>query len=355
MIYRESGQFKTNYKADQAILPIFQDKVAMAILMLFAFVVIPFIADDYWLSSILIPFLALSLAALGLNVLTGYAGQISLGTAAFMAVGAFAAYNLQVRVPEVPFLIAFIWGGLCSASIGILFGLPSLRIKGFYLAVATLAAQFFIEWLLTNFGWFTNYDSSGVITAPPMSLLGFAIDNPLSKYLLVLTIVVLCAFAVRNLARSEIGRAWMAVRDMDIAAEAIGINLMKTKLIAFGVSSFLCGLAGALWAYIVLGTVEPQAFDIMRSFEILFMVVIGGLGSVSGAFLGAGFMILLPILLNNLGSIITGSAISTETIAHIEFMIFGAFIIFFLIVEPHGLARLWQIAKEKLRLWPFPY
>ena len=355
MIYRESGQFKTNYKADQAILPIFQDKIAMALLMLFAFVVIPFIADDYWLSSILIPFLALSLAALGLNVLTGYAGQISLGTAAFMAVGAFAAYNLQVRVPEVPFLIAFIWGGLCSASIGILFGLPSLRIKGFYLAVATLAAQFFIEWLLTNFGWFTNYDSSGVITAPPMSLLGFAIDNPLSKYLLVLTIVVLCAFAVRNLARSEIGRAWMAVRDMDIAAEAIGINVRKTKLIAIGVSSFLCGLAGALWAYIVLGTVEPQAFDIMRSFEILFMVVIGGLGSVSGAFLGAGFMILLPILLNNLGSIITGSAISTETIAHIEFMIFGAFIIFFLIVEPNGLARLWQIAKEKLRLWPFPY
>tara|TARA_B100001996_G_scaffold104359_1_gene78451 strand:- start:2375 stop:3442 length:1068 start_codon:yes stop_codon:yes gene_type:complete len=355
MIYRESGQFKTTYKTDQAILPIFQDRVAMALLMLFAFVVIPFIANDYWLSSILIPFLALSLAALGLNVLTGYAGQISLGTAAFMAVGAFAAYNLQVRVPEIPFLIAFIWGGLCSASIGILFGLPSLRIKGFYLAVATLAAQFFIEWLLTNFGWFTNYDSSGVITAPPMGILGFAIDNPLSKYLLVLTIVVLCALAVRNLARSEIGRAWMAVRDMDIAAEAIGINLMKTKLIAFGVSSFLCGLAGALWAYIVLGTVEPQAFDILRSFEILFMVVIGGLGSVSGAFLGAGFMILLPILLNNLGSIITGSAISTETIAHIEFMIFGAFIIFFLIVEPNGLARLWQIAKEKLRLWPFPY
>ena len=271
MIYRESGQFKTNYKADQAILPIFQDKIAMALLMLFAFVVIPFIADDYWLSSILIPFLALSL---GLNVLTGYAGQISLGTAAFMAVGAFAAYNLQVRVPEVPFLIAFIWGGLCSASIGILFGLPSLRIKGFYLAVATLAAQFFIEWLLTNFSWFTNYDTSGVITAPPMDIFGFAIDNPLSKYLVVLTIVVLCGFGVRNLARSEIGRAWMAVRDMDIAAEAIGINLMKTKLIAFGVSSFLCGLAGALWAYIVLGTVEPQAFDIMRSFEILFILIL---------------------------------------------------------------------------------
>ena len=177
--------------------------------------------------------------------------------------------------------------------------------------------RFFIEWLFTHFDWFTNYSTSGVITAPPMTLLGMSIDNPLSKYFLVLSIVVTCAFLIRNLIRSEIGRSWMAVRDMDIAAEAIGINLMKTKLLAFGVSSFLCGLSGALWAYVVLGTVEPQAFDIARSFEILFMVVIGGLGSVSGAFLGAGFMILLPILLNNLGALITGGTISTENIAHI--------------------------------------
>lgn len=355
MFYREAGQFKTSYEADQSILPIFQDRIAMYIMLMFAFIVFPFIANDYWLGSILIPFLVLSLAALGLNVLTGYAGQISLGSAAFMAVGAFAAFNLHVRIPEIPFLLVFLWGGLCSAAVGMIFGLPSLRIKGFYLAVATLAAQFFIEWLFTHFDWFTNYSTSGVITAPPMHIFGFAIDNPLSKYFVVLTIVVLCAFGIRNLARSEIGRAWMAVRDMDIAAEAIGINLMKTKLLAFGVSSFLCGLAGALWAYAVLGTVEPQAFDIIRSFEILFMIIIGGLGSVSGAFLGAGFIVLLPILLNNLGSLVTGGAISTETIAHIEYMIFGAFIVFFLIVEPNGLARLWQIGKEKLRLWPFPY
>ena len=355
MFYREAGQFKTSYEADQSILPIFQDRIAMYIMLMFAFIVFPFVANDYWLGSILIPFLVLSLAALGLNVLTGYAGQISLGSAAFMAVGAFAAFNLHVRIPEIPFLVVFLWGGLCSAAVGMIFGLPSLRIKGFYLAVATLAAQFFIEWLFTHFDWFTNYSTSGVITAPPMHIFGFAIDDPLSKYFVVLTIVVLCAFGIRNLARSEIGRAWMAVRDMDIAAEAIGINLMKTKLLAFGVSSFLCGLAGALWAYAVLGTVEPQAFDIIRSFEILFMIIIGGLGSVSGAFLGAGFIVLLPILLNNLGSLVTGGAISTETIAHIEYMIFGAFIVFFLIVEPNGLARLWQIGKEKLRLWPFPY
>ena len=355
MFYREAGQFKTSYEADQSILPIFQDRIAMYIMLMFAFIVFPFIANDYWLGSILIPFLVLSLAALGLNVLTGYAGQISLGSAAFMSVGAFAAFNLHVRIPEIPFLVVFLWGGLCSAAVGMIFGLPSLRIKGFYLAVATLAAQFFIEWLFTHFDWFTNYSTSGVITAPPMHIFGFAIDDPLSKYFVVLTIVVLCAFGIRNLARSEIGRAWMAVRDMDIAAEAIGINLMKTKLLAFGVSSFLCGLAGALWAYAVLGTVEPQAFDIIRSFEILFMIIIGGLGSVSGAFLGAGFIVLLPILLNNLGSLVTGGTISTETIAHIEYMIFGAFIVFFLIVEPNGLARLWQIGKEKLRLWPFPY
>ena len=355
MFYRESGQFKTSYEADQSILPILQDKVAMILMLLFAFIIIPIIANDYWLGSILIPFLILSLAALGLNVLTGYAGQISLGSAAFMAVGAFAAFNLQIRIPEVPFLLAFVWGGICAAAVGILFGLPSLRIKGFYLAVATLAAQFFIEWLFTHFSWFTNYSTSGVITSPPMHLFGVALDNPLNKYILVLCIVVLCAFGIRNLARSEIGRAWMAVRDMDIAAEAIGINLMKTKLLAFGVSSFLCGVAGALWAYAYLGTVEPEAFGITRSFELLFMVVIGGLGSVSGAFLGAGFIVLLPILLNNIGSLITGQAISTETIAHVEYMIFGGLIVFFLIVEPNGLARLWQIAKEKLRLWPFPY
>ena len=355
MIYREAGQFKTSYNSDQAILPIFQDRVAMVLMLLFAFVVIPIVANDYWLGSILVPFLVLSLAALGLNVLTGYAGQISLGTAGFMAVGAFAAFNLQIRIPEVPFLLAFVWGGLWAALVGVIFGLPSLRIKGFYLAVATLAAQFFIEWLFTHFDWFTNYSTSGVITAPPMKMLGIAFDNPLNKYLLVLCIVVLLAFAVRNLVRSEVGRAWMAVRDMDIAAAAIGINLMKTKLIAFGVSSFICGVAGALWAYVVLGTVEPQDFDISRSFEILFMVVIGGLGSVAGAFLGAAFIVLLPILLNNLGSLFTGGQVSTGTISHIEYMVFGTFIIFFLIVEPNGLARLWQIGKEKLRLWPFPY
>lgn len=355
MFYRETGQFKTSYAADQAMFPIRQDRLAFLVVLAVAYVAVPLVANDYWLRSILTPFLIFSLAALGLNILTGYTGQLSLGTAAFMAVGAFAAYNLDVRVPGVPLPVSFVFAGLMAAAVGILFGLPSLRIKGFYLAVATLAAQFFIEWLFTHVGWFTNYSSSGVISAPRLELFGFSLESAQSRYMVALVTVTLLALAAKNMVRSELGRSWMAVRDMDVAAEAIGINLMRTKLAAFAVSSFYCGVAGALWAYVYLGTVEPQAFDVQRSFEILFMVIIGGLGSILGSFLGAGFIVLLPILITNFGALVAGDAVSPDTVAHLEYVIFGVLIVAFLILEPLGLARLWQITKEKLRLWPFPY
>jgi branched-chain amino acid transport system permease protein len=355
MLYREAGQFKTSYAADQAVFPIRQDRIFIAIILAIAFLVIPVIANEYWLGSILIPLLVLSLAAIGLNILTGYAGQLSLGTAGFMAVGAFAAYNFTVRLPWIPLPITFLLSGLMAALVGIVFGLPSLRIKGFYLAVATLAAQFFIEWVFTHFGWFTNYSSSGVISAPPMQIAGFAIDTVEKKYMLTLVFVTLMALAAKNMARSSIGRSWCAVRDKDISAEVIGIPLMKTKLSAFGISSFYCGVAGALWTYCYLGTVEPAAFDLARSFSVLFMIIIGGVGTILGSFLGAGFIVLLPILLNNLAAVLGHGTLQADTMANLEHVIFGGLIIFFLIVEPHGLARLWQIAKEKLRLWPFPY
>ena len=354
MFYREAGQFKTSYGADQAIFPIRQDRIGLGLLLIIAFVAIPLIANEYWLRSILVPFLIYSLAALGLNLLTGYAGQVSLGTAGFMAVGAFAAYNLEIRT-ELPFLLNLVLAGVITALVGMVFGIPSLRIKGFYLAVATLAAQFFLEWLFTKVQWFTNYSSSGVITAPPIVILGFEFTSSESRYLLTLTIVVVMALAAKNMVRSAVGRSWMAIRDMDVAAEIIGIRPLTTKLSAFAVSSFYCGVAGALWAFVYLGTVEPQAFDIFRSFQILFMVIIGGLGSVMGSFLGAGFIVLLPILLNNVSSLFAGATLSAAALAHLELVIFGSVIIFFLIVEPHGLARMWQIAKEKLRQWPFPY
>jgi len=358
MFYREAGQFKTHYAADSAILPIRQDRIAMALLLAVAFVAVPLMASPYLFSAILIPCLILALAALGLNILTGFAGQLSLGAAAFMAVGAFASYNFMLRVPGIPLLAAFACGGLMAAAVGIVFGLPSLRIRGFYLAVATLAAQFFIIWCLTKFGWFTNYSASGVITAQKLVILGYAFDTPRSKYLLVLGIVAVMALAAKNMTRGNVGRQWMAVRDMDVAAEVIGIRPMRAKLLAFAVSSFYCGVAGALYAYAYLGTVEPEAYSLDLSLRILFMIIIGGVGTILGAFLGSAFIVILPIALNMLVGFLDNTLhlnVASSVASNLELMVFGGLIIFFLIVEPHGLARLWQIAKEKLRLWPFPH
>jgi len=358
MFYREAGQFKTTYAADQALLPIRQDRYAMLVILAIAFIGVPMFAGDYWLTAILIPFLVFSLATLGLNILTGYAGQLSLGSAAFMAVGAVAAYNFQLRIPGMPMLLSFVLGGVTAALVGMVFGLPSLRIKGFYLAVATLAAQFFIPWLVTKVGWFSNYSASGVISAQPIEILGVPFDTPLRKYLLVLSIVALLALLAKNMVRSAIGRAWMAVRDMDVAAEVIGIRILRTKLTAFAVSSFYCGVAGALYAFAYLGNVEPDGFNLDLSFRILFMVIIGGVGSILGSFLGAAFITLMPIFLEVVLAELNAAFnlnLDPGVTSMAQLLVFGGLIIFFLIVEPHGLARLWQITKEKLRLWPFPY
>ncbi|MBK9444703.1 MAG: branched-chain amino acid ABC transporter permease [Betaproteobacteria bacterium] len=355
MLYREAGQFKASYAADQQIFPIRQDRIGIMILLAIAFIAVPMLASEYWLKGILIQFLVFSCAALGLNILTGYAGQLSLGSAAFMAVGAFASYNFMLRIDGMPLLVAFVLGGLAAAFVGILFGLPSLRIKGFYLAVATLAAQFFIVWLLTKVSWFSNDSSSGVITAQEMVIFGYKFVTPESKYLLVLSVVTALALMAKNMVRGSVGRAWMAVRDMDVAAEVIGIRIMHTKLLAFAVSSFYCGVAGALYAYAYLGTVEPEGFNLDLSFKILFMIIIGGVGSISGAFLGAAFIVLLPIFLDVMVQDIFAGILPSSIASNLQLIVFGGLIIFFLIVEPHGLARLWQITKEKLRLWPFPH
>jgi branched-chain amino acid transport system permease protein len=358
MFYREAGQFKSAYAADQAMFPIRQDRIGLAIILALAFAGVPMLASDYLLSTMLIPFLIFALAAIGLNILTGYCGQLSLGTGGFMACGAFAAYKLATAFPELNIVAVFLMSGFVAAGVGVVFGVPSLRIKGFYLAVATLAAQFFLIWLFTKVPWFVNYSASGVISAPPREVFGFYVTGieatAEAKYLFCLTFVAVLALVAKNLIRGRVGRAWMAIRDMDIAAEIIGIKPLQTKLLAFAVSSFYCGVAGALWAFIYTSSVEALAFDINRSFQILFMIIIGGLGSILGSFLGAGFIVALPIFLNVVPTAL-GVPLSTAMISHMEAMIFGALIIFFLIVEPHGLARLWQLAKEKLRLWPFPH
>jgi branched-chain amino acid transport system permease protein len=354
VIYRETGQFKSTYASDQQLFPILQDRVFVIGFLVFAFVAMPFIGSEYMFRAILVPFLILSLAALGLNILVGYCGQVSLGTGGFMAIGAYAAYNFAVRIPDLNLLVVFVLAGACATVVGVLFGIPSLRIKGFYLAVATLAAQFFIDWLFARVKWFTNDAPSGSVAAPPLEIFGYTFQSPAQKYLLVLAIVCIFALVARNLTRGAIGRSWMATRDMDVAAAVIGIRPLTAKLSAFAVSSFFVGVAGALWAFVYLGSWEPLAFDVNRSFQLLFMVIIGGLGSILGSFLGAAFIVILPLALNQLPTAL-GIPLSTAAISHIEFMIFGALIVFFLIVEPRGLARLWAIGKEKLRLWPFPH
>jgi branched-chain amino acid transport system permease protein len=358
MIYRENGQFKTSYRADQQIFPIAQDRVVIGLLLAFAVIGVPMLADEYTFRAILIPFLILSLAAIGLNILVGYCGQISLGTGAFMAVGAYAAYNLFVRFDGMPAVLAILGGGLFATVVGVLFGIPSLRIKGLYLAVATLAAQFFVDWAFLRISWFSNDSPSGSVSVAGLSVLGLPVTTPQAKYLFCLAFVVVFALLAKNLVRGHIGREWMAIRDMDVAAAVIGIRPVYAKLTAFAVSSFMVGVAGALWGFVHLGSWEPAAFSIDRSFQLLFMIIIGGLGSIMGSFFGAAFIVVLPIFLNQalpaLGDLI-GVSITTAAVAHTEFMIFGALIVFFLIVEPHGLARLWSIAKEKLRLWPFPH
>ena len=358
MIYREAGQFKMSYASDQAIFPIVQDRWVVAAAVVAAFVVPPLVANEYWLQAVLIPFLIYALAAIGLNLLTGYAGQLSLGTGGFMAVGGYAAFKLTTAFPRLDVIVAFLLSGVVAAGVGLVFGIPSLRIKGFYLAVATLAAQFFLVWLFNKVPWFVNYAPSGTITAPNRSVFGIVVTGPNAtpqvRYVTALAIVAVFALVAKNLVRGRVGRSWMAIRDRDIAAEIIGVRPLRTKLLAFAISSFYCGVAGAELVFLYLGSVETLAFDITLSFLVLFMVIIGGLGSVLGSFLGAAFIVLLPICLTNLPHLV-GATLPVALQKQLELMVFGGLIIIFLIVEPLGLARLWQIAKEKLRLWPFPH
>jgi branched-chain amino acid transport system permease protein len=357
MFYREAGDFKTSYSDDAQTFPIAFDRWRYYLVLAVAFGLIPLMINDYWEKSVLVPFLIFTIAALGLNILTGYCGQASLGTGGFMAVGAYSCYKLMTAFPDLSMFFVVILSGIVTALVGAAFGVPSLRIKGFYLAVATLAAQFFLVWLFNKVPWFYNYSATGQISAPERTVFGVAVTGPEAPpeatYLFCLVFVFLLAWLARNLTRGRLGRQWMAIRDMDIAAEIIGVNPLKAKVTAFAISSFFIGIAGALFFSVYLGAAEPDAFGINQSFLVFFMIIIGGLGSIFGSFVGAAFMIMMPVLLKNfmVGSMGWPTVIAT----HFEFIVVGGLIITFLIMEPHGLAQLWRVAKEKLRLWPFPH
>jgi branched-chain amino acid transport system permease protein len=358
MLYREAGDFKTSYREDNHTFPIKFDRYRYYVVLAVAFGIVPFLVNDYWANAIFLPFLIYSIAAIGLNILVGYCGQVSLGTGGFMAVGAYAVYKLMTSFPDVNIIIHIILAGGVTAMVGVLFGLPSLRIKGFYLAVATLAAQFFLVWVFNMVPWFYNYSASGQINAPERLLFGVPVTGANTDawvvYLVCLMFVTVSAIIARNMTRGALGRSWMAIRDMDIAAEIIGVNPLRAKLTAFAISSFFVGISGALYFVVYLGAVEVgEVFGITKSFLVLFMIIIGGLGSIFGSFAGAAFLVLLPVLLKNILVGLWGW--QTDVAAHLEFMIVGGLIVGFLILEPHGLAQLWKLGKEKLRAWPFPY
>ena len=358
MIYREAGDFSTTYQQDNQTFPIRFDRYRYYLVLAVAFLVVPFFINDYWANAILLPFLIYAIAAIGLNILTGYCGQVSLGTGGFMAVGAYGCYKLMTAFPDVNIFFHVIAAGFITAAVGTVFGLPSLRIKGFYLAVATLAAQFFLVWLFNRVSWFYNYSASGQINAPERTVFGIEVTGPNTEawatYLFCLVFCVASAIIARNLTRGTLGRTWMAIRDMDIAAEIIGVNPLRAKLTAFAISSFFVGVSGALFFAVYLGAVEVgEAFGIQKSFLVLFMIIIGGLGSIFGSFAGAAFLVLLPVVLKLIGVDLLGWP--TDIVAHVQLMVVGLLIVLFLIMEPHGLAQLWRLAKEKLRLWPFPH
>ncbi|AXI56318.1 hypothetical protein SuNHUV7_16690 (plasmid) [Pseudoseohaeicola sp. NH-UV-7] len=358
MLYRTAGQFKTSYVKDQALFPVRQDAILLMVILAFVWIILPMTASEFAFQTLLIPILIYSLAAMGLNILTGYAGQLSLGTGAFMGVGAYACYKMVTIMPEMNPVLAILLSGFFSAGVGVMFGIPSLRIKGFYLAIATLAAQFFLVWLFEKWAWLYNYNASGAIQVPNLDMFGVTVAGPLAssmtQYYVVLVIVSLLTLLCINLTRGNLGRTWKATRDMDIAAELIGINLMKSKLTAFAVSSYVIGVSGALFVFMWRGAAEPNLFDIPLSFRVLFIAIIGGLGSIMGNYLGAILIVGLPVVLNTVPEAL-GLDIKSATVEHLNIMIVGSLIIFFLIIEPHGLARLWALIREKLIIWPFPH
>ena len=355
MINRESGVFQTNYEGDMALYTLPLAKTTNWT-MLIILVLLPWVVNSHWQAIINASVLA-SIGAIGLNILVGYTGQISIGQGAFMMIGGYTAAILSSRY-ELPFWVGIPAGGVVTMLVGVLFGIPSLRVKGLYLAIATLAVQLMVPWVINHVEWISGGAASSIYVSSP-DLFGFVFDTELRKYYLILVFFLLAYYGALNLVRSRVGRAFIAVRDRDIAAEIIGVNLFKYKLIAFAISSFYAGVAGALFTY-YLRIANYENFELVVSIDYLAMIIIGGLGSVFGSVLGAIFITLFPISLDLIVTSITALMgieyqSAANFLANLQRLIYGALIIIFLVVEPEGLARLWEYVKRYFRLWPFSY
>ncbi|MFT4182717.1 MAG: branched-chain amino acid ABC transporter permease [Rhizobium sp.] len=326
--------------------------VAVIAGLLLLFVAVPLGASDYWLSSIIIPTLVMGLAGISLNLLMGYAGLVSLGSAAFMSIGAFCAYNLILRAPFLPLPAVLVISGLVAAVAGIVFGLPALRIKGFYLGASTLGAQFFFEWVFSNFTWFSNDSQSLTISAPRLEFLGYDLQSPAGRYLLAISVATVLIGLAFLIVKSRLGREWMAIRDMDTAASVIGIRIARRKLQAYAISSFFMGVTGVLWAFAYLGTSDAHTFNLDKSFQVLFIVLIGGTATIFGNFLGAAFIVLTPILLDRIVLAADLSFLGDQgALTNLQRVIFGVIIILILIKEPDGLAALIRRAAASVEKW----
>jgi branched-chain amino acid transport system permease protein len=361
MINRECGVYKTTYQADMAFFRVPLARWTIGVVLVLVIVVIPLIADDYWFGAIILPFLIFSIATIGLNLLTGYCGQISLGHAAFIMVGGYTATIAYIY--DVPFIVSVILGGCSAALVGLLFGIPSARIKGLYLAMATLAAQFTLPWVISRVTPFvvpTGLAVAGgdTVYPPALYIFDWRVNTFVEKYYIALIFLILLTIFAMNLTRTRVGRAWIAIRDHDVAARILGFDITYYKLLAFGISSFYAGVAGGLLIFLYFGVAHVGEFGLPLSIRLLAMVLIGGLGSILGNFFGVAFFLLLPIFLNQLVTSIGDAAgifVSTGITSGVEILIFGTLVIVFLVVEPLGLAKLWGNFKDYFRLWPFSY
>jgi branched-chain amino acid transport system permease protein len=345
-----SGIFHQSYEKDMALRTSHAQKIRI-VLLIIVLLAFPFFANRYTLTLANQIGIAV-IGAIGLNILVGYTGQISLGQGGFMAVGAYAAGILSARL-GMPWWASTIAACFITAFVGILFGVPSLRLKGLYLAIATLAAQVIILWVVTH--WKVVTGGVDALVVPTPMLFGIKMSSDFNFYWLVWGLVIIATIAAVNLFRTHWGRAFIAIRDQDIAASVMGVDLFKYKLLAFAISSFYVGLAGALIAH-YRSIVTWERFTIDVSVLYLAMIIIGGLGSITGSYLGAIFMTLLPAVLTNLGSAVKDKLPAIDSlIPFIQQGAFGLVIILFLIFEPEGLNKIWKNIKDYFRLWPFSY
>ena len=344
------GDFRETYASDQAIFVSATSRFWLGIL--FALLLIfPFVAGDYLLFMANLTGITI-IGAVGLNILTGFAGQISLGHAAFIGVGGYTAAILSTRF-NLPFLLCLPLSGLMSSFFGIIVGGPSLRLKGLYLCIATLAAQLILEFIFVHWESMTG-GIRGINLSPP-DIFGYVLDTDFKFYFLTLFMVIVCVAAARNLLRTRVGRAFIAIRDRDISAELMGINLLRYKTYAFAVSSFMAGLSGCLWVNF-LKTVTPEHFPLLESVRYLAMIIVGGMGSVLGSIFGALFMTMVPEVIKTiLGMLVNVFPTAMSFLFPLQQVIFGLLIVMFLVFEPHGLAEIWHRVKNHFHLWPFEH